>query len=197
MTIPLPDRTDSPRLLVFAASTRTGSLNQRLALRAAAEADRLGAAVQQIDLADYPLPLFDPDLEREQGAPAEAEALARLLREQNGLLVATPEYNGAFPPLLKNTIDWVSRVERGLLADRSIGLMSASPGTGGGRRALALTRTWLQHMRADVDIEPFSLPRAQDAFGSGGILLEPHASELASFVEAVVAALRERQAVGA
>jgi NAD(P)H-dependent FMN reductase len=180
-----------PQLLVFAASTRTGSINRRLAALAAAAARRQGADVDLLELADLPMPMYDGDLERTQGVPSGAIALADRLRAADALLIATPEYNGAFPALLKNVIDWASRVERGLLANKPIGLLSATPGPGGGRRVLDLTRTWLAHMRADTSPTPYSLPRAPQAFDADPDLPEPKRSELETFVAAALAAVAE------
>jgi hypothetical protein len=71
-----------------------------------------GAEVTRISLADYPLPIMDEDLEREKGIPENAYKLARLFASHDALLICTPEYNGSIPPLLKNTIDWVSRISK-------------------------------------------------------------------------------------
>ena len=102
-----------PKILVFAGSIRTGAYSGRTADVAQKELAMQGAEVTRISLADYPLPIMDEDLEKEKGVPENAVKLARLIAAHDGLLIATPEYNGSIPPLLKNTIDWVSRVRTG------------------------------------------------------------------------------------
>ena len=98
-----------PRILAFAGSARRESYNKRILRIAAEGARQAGAEVTQIDLRDYPLPIFDEDLEREEGTPKNAAELKQLFLAHQGLLIAAPEYNSSITPLLKNTIDWVSR----------------------------------------------------------------------------------------
>ena len=102
----------TPRILVFNGSNRSGSFSGKLADAAVAELLRQEAEVTRIQLADYLLPLMDEDLEREKGIPENAMKLARLFAAHDGVFIATPEYNSSLPPLLKNVIDWVSRVSR-------------------------------------------------------------------------------------
>ncbi|TIX71858.1 MAG: NAD(P)H-dependent oxidoreductase, partial [Mesorhizobium sp.] len=99
-----------PKILVFAGSIRIGAYSGRTADVAQKELALQGAEVTRISLADYPLPILDEDLEKEEGIPENAIKLAQQIAGHDGLLIATPEYNGSIPPLLKNTIDWVSRV---------------------------------------------------------------------------------------
>ncbi len=99
----------TPRLLVFAGSLRAASLNKKLAMLAAAGARQAGAEVTHIDLRDYPLPIYDGDLEAASGIPANARALKDLFIAHQGFLIACPEYNAGVTAVLKNTIDWVSR----------------------------------------------------------------------------------------
>ncbi|MCA8989692.1 MAG: NAD(P)H-dependent oxidoreductase, partial [Planctomycetaceae bacterium] len=101
-----------PRILAFAGSTRKGSYNSSLVKIAAVGAEQAGADVTVIDLADYPLPLFNEDLEK-AGTPENVIKLKRLFLEHDGLLISSPEYNSSITPLLKNTIDWVSRAAEG------------------------------------------------------------------------------------
>src|SRR5215213_9326117 len=99
-----------PKILVFAGSTRSGSLNARLAALAAKELALTGADVTRISLVDYPLPIYNADDETESGPPAHARNLKRMMMEHHGVFIASPEYNASVTPLLKNTIDWISRV---------------------------------------------------------------------------------------
>ena len=103
-----------PKILVFAGSIRTGSFNARLAALAAKELALAGAEVTRISLEDYPLPLYDGDVEQKNGAPANAQNLKSMMAAHHGVFIASPEYNASVTPLLKNAIDWISRVrERG------------------------------------------------------------------------------------
>ena len=99
-----------PKILVFAGSIRTASFNARLAALAAKELALTGAEVSRISLEDYPLPIYNGDDEAKSGVPANARSLKRMLAEHSGVFIASPEYNASFTPLLKNTIDWISRV---------------------------------------------------------------------------------------
>ena len=97
-----------PRILAFAGSSRRESINKKLVAIAAHGAGEAGAEVTLIDLKDFPLPLFDQDLEAEQGIPDDGQKLKKLFIDHDGLLIASPEHNGSIPALLKNAIDWVS-----------------------------------------------------------------------------------------
>ncbi len=98
------------KLLFFSGSTREGSLNAKLAALAHKTAELNGIEATLITLKDYPLPLYDGDLEAAEGIPEPARKLKALMQHHNGIFVASPEYNGGMSPLLKNTIDWLSRV---------------------------------------------------------------------------------------
>jgi chromate reductase, NAD(P)H dehydrogenase (quinone) len=140
----------TPKILVFAGSIRSGSYNARLAALAAKELTQAEADVTLISLADYPMPLYDGNLEAASGPPENAFKLKRLMGLQHGVFIASPEYNASITPLLKNTLDWVSRVregkERPLAAykGRAFGLGAASNGTYGGMRSLMALRQVLE-----------------------------------------------------
>ena len=102
----------TPRILVFAGSIRSGAFSGQTADVAQKTLALQGAEVTRISLADYPLPIMDQDLEKEQGVPENAQKLGAMIAAQDGLLIASPEYNASIPPLLKNTIDWISRIRR-------------------------------------------------------------------------------------
>src|SRR5215471_4093780 len=137
-----------PRILAFAGSLRRESFNKKLVPIAVKGAREAGAEVTLIDLKDFPLPLFDQDLEAEQGMPQNGAKLKRLFIEHDGLLISSPEYNSSITGVLKNAIDWVSRPapdEPSLVAFRGkvATLMSASPGALGGLRGLVHLRSIL------------------------------------------------------
>ena len=164
-----------PKILALSGSIRKGSYNSRLLEIAVAGARQAGAEVTVLDLKEFPLPLFDEDLEKEQGTPENAAHLKSVFLDHNGLLIASPEYNSSITPLLKNTIDWVSRAtptEPSLAAYRGkvASLMSASPGALGGLRGLVHVRSILGNIGVTVLPEQVAVMRASDAFSADGRL---------------------------
>ncbi len=189
----------APRILALAGSTRRDSFNHRLVTIAAAAARAAGAEVTVIRLSDYPLPLFDEDLEAAQGAPPAARELKRLMSAQDGFLIAAPEYNSSITAVLKNAIDWVSRPapqEPPLVALRGkvAGLLSASPGVLGGLRGLVHVRAILGNLGVLVLPDQVAVARAHEAFTPDGALKDPpqHAAveELGRRVAQVAARLK-------
>jgi NAD(P)H-dependent FMN reductase len=160
-----------PKVLVFAGSIRTGSHNARLAALAAKELTLAGADVTRVSLADYPMPIYDGDLEARSGPPASAVKLKQLIAAHRGVFIVSPEYNASITPLLKNTIDWVSRVrERGetplaVFKGRVFALGGASDGTYGAMRSLMALRQVLElGCGALVLPEQIAVSRASEAF---------------------------------
>jgi len=169
-----------PRILAFAGSTRRESFNRRLIKIAVAGAEAAGAKVTHIELTDFPLPLYDQDLEAEQGLPVNAIALKKLFLENDGLLMSCPEYNSSLSPLWKNTIDWVSRGADGLAPYKGkvATIMSASPGRLGGLRGLVHVRSILGNIGVLVTPEQIAVSDASGAFTADGKLQDAkmHAS---------------------
>ncbi|HVR85650.1 MAG TPA: NAD(P)H-dependent oxidoreductase [Planctomycetota bacterium] len=166
----------TPKILAFAGSLRTESLNKKLIRIAVQGAQEAGAQVTLVDLRDFPMPIYDGDLEA-TGLPESALKLKKLFSDHHGLLVASPEYNGSIPGPLKNTIDWVSRGapgERPLAAftDKVAGLLSASPGAAGGMRGLMHLRASLTHVNVLVLPQQVSVSRANEAFSPDGSLID-------------------------
>lgn len=172
------------KILAFSGSARKNSYNQRLVRIAASAAAQAGAETTIIDLADFPMPIFSQDLEAEQGMPDNAREFKRLLIENDGFLIASPEYNSAFSPLLKNVIDWASRKESDdespLLAYRgkAAAIMSASLGALGGLRGLVFLRILLGNLGVMVMPGQQTVPLAAKAFNEEGQLLDSHKQEL-------------------
>ncbi|MEC9372853.1 MAG: NAD(P)H-dependent oxidoreductase, partial [Planctomycetota bacterium] len=136
------------KILAFAGSLRTGSYNKMMVAVAAKAAKAAGADVRTIDLRDLPLPLYDGDIESEKGLPDNAKKLKAMMKESDGFLIASPEYNSGPSAALKNAIDWASRPEPGeaslaAFTGKAVVLMSASPGGLGGLRGLAHVRSIL------------------------------------------------------
>jgi NAD(P)H-dependent FMN reductase len=163
------------KILAFAGSTRTDSFNKKL-IRIGADAARAaGAEVTLVDLRDFPMPLYDGDLEAASGLPEHAKRLKKLFLEHNGLFISTPEYNSSVPGVLKNAIDWVSRSEPGesplaAYAGKVGALMSASPGPWGAIRSLNEVRRILSNIKVFMVPDSVSVAKAGDAFNPDGSL---------------------------
>jgi NAD(P)H-dependent FMN reductase len=186
------------RLLFFAGSRREGSYNKKLASLARHIAEANGIEAVMVDLKDYPMPLYNGDLEAKEGPPERARAFKALLSEYQGVFIASPEYNSSVTPLLKNTIDWVSRVkakgESGLevYKSRVFAISGASPGYYGGMRSLLHLRQILEiGTGATVIPQQIAVPRAMDAFEADGSLKDQAQQKLcAGVVEALAVAAK-------
>ncbi len=164
-----------PKILVFSGSARKESYNQKLVRIAAQGAKKAGVETTVIDLADFPMPIFNQDFEAEHGLPEPAKAFKQLLIQHDGFLIASPEYNSAFSPLLKNAIDWASRREDNepsLLAfkGKTAVIMSASPGALGGLRGLVFLRLLLSNIGINVLPDQQAIAQANQAFDKDGQL---------------------------
>ena len=160
----------SVRMLVFGASLRDGSYNDRLAATVAAEK---GADVDRARMADFDCPWYDQDLESGEGIPAGAQRLRDRLVAADAFLIVSPEYNASMPGMLKNTIDGVSRIRPQPFNGRQGLLMSASPSMVGGNRGLWSLRIPLEHLGARMYPDMFSLSQAHQAFGADGRIANP------------------------
>lgn len=180
------------KILAFAGSTRKDSFNKKLAAVAARTAEKAGAQVTLVDLADYRMPLYDGDLESESGLPEAAARLKRLMAEHDGLLIAAPEYNGSITAVLKNTIDWLSRpgaVEGSVFQGKVATLMSASPGGLGGLRGLVHVRAILTNLGVLVLPGQQAVSGAGKAFDDEGNLDESNQRRVDEVVTALVETL--------
>jgi chromate reductase, NAD(P)H dehydrogenase (quinone) len=161
----------APKILVLPGSTRIGSYNVKLAALAAKELTLLDVDVTRISLADFPLPLYEADVDARVGQPANAVKLKQMIMAHHGVFIASPEYSASVTPMLKNAIDWVSRVrERGdptyaAFKGRVFAIASASPGRAGGLRSLMALRQILElGCGALVIPDQLAIPRAETAF---------------------------------
>ena len=173
---------DSTRLLFFAGSAREGSHNMRLAELGATIAEANGIPATFADLGDYPMPLFDADLQQRDGIPENAKKFEALMRIHTGVFIACPEYNASITPLLKNTLDWISRIREPeplyVFKSRVFALGSSSPGGMGGLRGLNTVRTVLElGLGALVLPDQFAVPRAADAYDDHGHLKNKDSQE--------------------
>jgi chromate reductase len=160
-----------PKILIIPGSLRTGSHNARLAALAAKELTLLEAEVTRISLEDYTLPLFDADLVSSSGLPAAAVQLKRMLLAHQGVFITSPEYSASVTPLIKNTIDWISRVRDSgepayaAFKGRVFAIGAAANGGLGGLRSLMALRQILElGCGALVIPEQVAVPRAEQAF---------------------------------
>jgi len=167
------------KILVIPGSLRTGSLNARLAAAATHELAQAGAEVTRISLGDFPLPIYDGDLQAKSGVPKHAVNLKRMIGAHHGVLIVTPEYNSSVPALLKNTIDWITRVQdahetRGqVFRDRAFAIAAASGNRLGGTRALAALRLILAACQATVIPNQLALSFADEAYDDRDRLKHP------------------------
>lgn len=162
------------KIIAFGGSLRAASYNQKLAEAAAAGARDAGAEVTVIALRDFPMPLYDQDIEDSGGMPGPAAEFKKLLAEADGFLIATPEYNGGYTAALKNAIDWASRATAedepplSVFKGKSAAILAGSPGKMGGKRSLAQFRTLLEGIRVEVIPEEVSVPGVDGKFGEDG-----------------------------
>ncbi|MFD2652464.1 NADPH-dependent FMN reductase [Brucella rhizosphaerae] len=176
------------KILIFAGSIRKGAFSGHMADAAARELVTQGASVTHITLADFQLPIMNEDLEAEEGIPENAMKLGRLFAEHDGLMICSPEYNASIPPLLKNTVDWVSRISRDgdkpfrPYAGLTVGLCSTSNGVFAGMRGLYHLRAVLMNVGTQIVSEQCSVGGAADAFNDDGTLKNERHTKMLSAV---------------
>ena len=167
------------KILVVPGSLRTGSHNARLAAAAAYQFAQAGAEVSRISLGDFPLPIYDGDLQSKSGVPKNAINLKRMIGAHDGVLIVTPEYNSSVPPLFKNPIDWFTRVQEGhelrgqVFRERAFAIAAASESRLGGTRALAGLRLILSACHAAVIPNQLALSFAAEAYDDMDRLRHP------------------------
>ena len=173
-----------PRLLFIAGSAREKSWNKKLARLGHQIADANGIASAFADLGDYPMPIYNGDIETQEGSPDNARKLKALMKVHSGIFIASPEYNASFSALLKNALDWVSHTREDgeepleVFKTRVFALGSASPGGMGGLRGLSQLRLVLEiGLSALVLPDQFAVPRAVDAFDENGHLKNKDSQE--------------------
>lgn len=190
------------KMLVFAGSTRQNSFNRRLAAVTAQIARDAGADVSHIELGDFEVPLYNADLEA-QGTPADVVRLKQLFYDHPAWIICSPEYNGSYTALLKNTIDWVSSPIKSdpvwssgskPFTDKVVGMLSASNGALGGLRSQSHLAPLLLNLKCWLAPKSFALSRAADAFDADGALGDPaHQQNVAGVVEQVLWAAKRLQ----
>jgi chromate reductase len=194
------------RLLIIPGSVRAGSLNRQLASFAATMARGSGATAQELDLRSLNLPIYDGDLEVAHGIPEGAFALQQALGDSDAVVWVMPEYNGFPTPLVINALDWLSRIQAdagrpagvAVTTNKPAALLSASPGPGGGLRAMNYLRQFLQMNFAMLVVpQQFALGKAEDAFDAAGGLKDARASQsVRGVLDAVTGLAKALQAKG-
>jgi NAD(P)H-dependent FMN reductase len=177
------------KLLFLSGSSRKDSLNKKLTNNAVAIAKKIGSAnITHIDLADFPMPIYNGDIEDESGLPEHAKRLKKLFIEHDGFFIASPEYNSSISPLLKNSLDWISRKETsdesGLIAftGKVAAISAASIGGLGGIRGLVHLRMMLTNIFTVVVPQQLTIPTAQNEFDADGNLSEKYQKSLHNVV---------------
>jgi chromate reductase, NAD(P)H dehydrogenase (quinone) len=173
------------KILAFAGSLRRDSANKKLAREALRVlAEHSPASVEFADLRDYPMPVYDGDREQNEGLPDEVIKLGTRIGGADALIVASPEYNGSISSVLKNAIDWISRLKPMPIGGKHLLLLSASPGGWGGVRGQWHSRVPLEAIGAHVFPQMMSLPSAGSAFDGAGRLTGAPAQQLQNLLRA-------------
>ncbi len=181
-----------PKIIVFSGSSRIESCNHKLAKNAAKFLEQHEAEVNLINLRDYEMPLYNGDLENENGLPKDVVKLGELFAKSQGIVIASPEYNGFFSPLIKNTIDWLSRVKPSVFEGKIAGITSASPGGLGGIRALPHLRLLLENIGVMVLPKQIAVSNAFSAFDDENVLTdEKQRDNLSSLAKELVYTIKK------
>lgn len=173
---------DKTKILCLAGSLRRDSYNKKLARLGRDLAEQAGAEATFIDLKEFDLPIYDGDYETQNGLPDDAKKLKKIMKDHQGLLIASPEYNSSITAALKNAIDWASRPEPGeksleCFTGKVAGLMAASPGALGGLRGLVSVRLILGNIGVIVIPDQIAISQANEAFNEDGSLKDAKKQE--------------------
>jgi NAD(P)H-dependent FMN reductase len=181
----------SPKILAFAGSLRKDSVNKKV-LNVAVEAARsAGAEVTVADLFDLDLPIYNADIQNEQGFPENAIKFQEMLHGSDGILLCSPEYNGSIPGGLKNAIDWASRARGELkinevFKNKLVAIMTASPGAFGGLRCLIHLRALFSQLQTEVIISEIAVPSAPQKFDGGQMTDEAYKGRIENLAKLLV-----------
>ena len=183
------------KILIFAGSTRRASFNRQLAHAAAQLARASRAAVTLLELADLDIPMYNADIEA-NGTPPDVIKLKQMMVDHPAWIICSPEYNGSYTALLKNTIDWASSPVKSdpawqdgfkPFAGKVVGLLSASPGAMGGLRSQSHLTPLLLNLQCWVAPKAFALGRATEAFDAAGNLTsEAHVKQVQAVIDQVL-----------
>ncbi|HQU86547.1 MAG TPA: NAD(P)H-dependent oxidoreductase [Pyrinomonadaceae bacterium] len=166
----------TPKILAFAGSLRKNSYNKRVLKTATEGAKRAGAEVTFLDLHDLPMPIYNEDDHKENGFDANALRFQEILKQHDGLLIASPEYNGSLPAALKNALDWASRANDKfkmgeVFKGKVAAIITASPGSFGGIRCLG-------HLRGILSVLGINVMPSEIAVSFVGKMFDGDAEEM-------------------
>lgn len=165
------------KVLLFSGSLRTESINKKLIYSASAIISKeLGCTTEIIDIKSLLIPVYDGDLEQQDGLPQGVVSLGQSIKNADALIISSPEYNGSIAGPLKNTIDWISRIKPVPFDAKPLLLMGASPGYFGAIRALGFTKPPFENLGSFVYPQTFALPKANEMFSAAGELTDAAAS---------------------
>lgn len=169
------------KVIAISGSNATTSINTQLAKYLASSLSN--SEGEYVDLTQYELPLLNTDIQKEHGIPQPAQDLLEVLLTADAFIIATPEHNSAFPAFLKNTIDWVSRIEMDFFKKKPTLVVGTSPGPGGARNAIASLKPVIGgYMAADI-IDTQFLPKFYDNFKEGEIINDEYKALFSSKLE--------------
>ena len=136
------------KVLAFAASSSSKSINKQLVNYAASLVD--GAEIETLDINDYEIPLFSEDKERELGQPEQAKKFFAKLGQADAIVISFAEHNGSYTAAYKNLFDWTSRIDQKLFQNKPLVLLATSPGPGGASSVLAAAKGSAPYFAGDV-----------------------------------------------
>ena len=183
------------KIAVLPGSSRSGSVNKKVAAAAARALKERGADVRLVDLGEFVAPVYNADIERTEGLPETMSRLKRIIRDADGLAISTPEYNGFVPPLLVNAFSWVSRPEGGeescaAFSGKTAAILAASPGGLGGVRVVPRLRDYLAELGVTVVPGFVTIRSAYSAFEEDGSFTDGSSSDaVAALMTKLIAAL--------
>ena len=164
-------------VVVLSGSLREDSWNKKLAKEAASYAVKKGTNVTYFDLAQFPLPFFNADLETKKGMPENAKIIRRSIAKSDAVIIASPNYNGSMSGVLKNMLDWMSRTEdgqdsRSIFKGKKVAIMSASGGKSGGAGGLPHLQHVIEKLGGTVAKTQLSVSKAHTKFDNNGHLFD-------------------------
>jgi len=178
----------SSNILTFAGSNSRNSINKKLATYVAKQTENTVLTV--VDLNDYELPLYSPDMEKESGIPETVIKFKSLITESDGIVLSLPEYNGSYTAVFKNLFDWLSRIDMKVWQEKPILLMATSPGKRGGAGVLQTAIDAFPHFGGNI-VADFSLPQFLDNFQAGEIINQEKLVELEEKVSLFQSAINQ------
>ena len=173
------------KIIAFAGSNSSESVNYQLVKHTCERVE--GHDIQLLNLANFPFPMYSPDLEKKKGYSNSLIEFRDDIAAAQGMILSVNEYNGNPSAYFKNVLDWLSRVDRTFLNNTKVLLMSTSPGKGGGKSSLAIIEKMFSYFGAEI-LATFSMPSFHSNFDAGEGIKDPelkdaHAHALQAFLK--------------